>query len=310
MITICLDQCAISKLAIPKLKDPKYEELKQLIIDARDRNSIRCPLTSETIAETAALPKEKRMRIHELHTYLSGPNDGIHYLTFKNMWQMLNEETMALARSATPPCAFEWRPWSRIEDDEIANKNSGILRSQKEIMKRTVDAMPFPKSDDDFDPIQVKSNVNLELVRQMYRQVLRLLAGDEPTRSDPMGYMTALYLKEQGVTDDELNKLKSDIVNHQWEKIPVVFNRSQLSGQLEVEYITGRSRRKYKPNDEIDIPRVTIGLSYADIVITDSSMADLCKKITKEGWHATSVFSHRDVDGILEYLKFTLGGVC
>lgn len=267
MTIICLDQCAISALAKSDRSSEELWRIKETLIEGAEKLDLICPIAAETIVETTGLRSaEERINIYRLHTKLADAGlDGPH-LAFKNMWKMIEEETLALARSEPPPSAFELFRWRRIEDDQLASETwRGVLEDKQRMIERVKAhaAMQTNK------PTIAFSKKGIALAEQhaahVFRQVERLIAGQEPDKHDHMGYDLALYLREKGITRSELEKLKQDILYHRWEFIPVVLNRTQLTAQLEADFYRDKTPRNYNVNDEIDIPRLSVGLSSADI---------------------------------------------
>jgi hypothetical protein len=121
-----------------------------------------------------------------------------------------------------------------------------------------------------------------------------------------MGYDLALYLQEQRINRPELEKLLEDIRAHRWETIPVIFNRTQITAQLEAGYRREKTPRKYDVNDEFDVPRIAVGLSSADLIITDAAMAQLCRSAKTERWTRTKVFAIRESSEIVNFLRESL----
>ena len=305
IVRVCLDQCAISQMAI-WARTNSIKELKKLMIDAFDRGQLICPIARETIAETTALPSESRFRIHELHSYLAGARDGSPPLAFKTMWKTINEETLALARSEPPPSAFERCYWERIEDDHLASEIARDLRDGKDKMEQRGELHQTDKKQQFSESIPMRSPVIFEHASHVYRQINRLLNDDELSPEDHMGYSLCKYLQAQGISKSELRKLSEDIRCRRWELIPVIFNRTRLSSQLEKEFLSKGNSRRYKANDEFDISRIAVGLASSDIVITDSSMSQLCRTVKTSRWTQTKVFAVSETRNIIAYLEEVL----
>ena len=306
MIKVCLDQCAISKMAISKTEDSAFQELKRIMIEGSDRNSIVCPIAPETIAETTCLPSECRIRVHELHSYLAGARHGSPCWAFKSMWNLINEETLSMARCEPPPAAFDLIHWRRVEDDQLAFKRASDLKNGKRQMADRMQSAQFAPIRKCDELNAMGPSVLLEHVSHVLRQINRLLNDEVLVPEDHMGYELAKYLKKHGIQKNELEKLSTEIVNHRWECIPVIFSRTQLVNQLEKEFSRVNSPRKYKVNDELDIPRIAVGLVSSDVIITDGPMAALCNQGKTQKWARAKVFSVQEAEKAIAHLEIEL----
>ena len=305
---ICLDQCAIWGLARSQDSTGNaVRELREKLLRAVDDLQVICPLASETIIETTGLKSaDQRMRIHELHSRLADARLGGPIWAFKSMWQMIKEETLALARSESPPSAFEIMSWRRVDDDELAAETwRGVVESKQRMLER-VESHPL-RPIEGTPTLKVTSDgIIPEHVSHVFRQIKRLLAGKEIEPKDHMGYELAQYLQQQKVTKAQLEKLVQDILYHRWETIPVIYARTQIVGQLELDFRSEGNPRGYNANDEVDIPRLAVGLSSADVMITDAAMAQICYNVKIHRWTATKVFAVRDTEKILAHFESTL----
>lgn len=281
--------------------------LKERFLRASDEAELVCPLAAETIVETTGLKAaQDRLRIHELHTYLAGGRLGGPLVAFKSMWQMIKEETLALARSEPFPSAFELARWKNVDDDELAAETQQRILEAKARMNARVQAHQLNHIEGEPTLDITSAGVILEHVAHVYRQVERLLDDKPLDPKDHMGYELAEYLRQQAVSKEQLAKLIQDILYHRWEAIPTIFNRTQLAGQLEVDYRNASNPRGYKVNDEVDIPRLAVGLSSADIIITDAAMAQACATVKTNRWTDCKVFAVRDTEKILGHLELAL----
>jgi hypothetical protein len=279
-----------------------------LLLQAVREIKLICPVANQKIIDTTGIKSAvQRLKIYDLHSRLAGPQVGGPLVAFKNMWKMINEETLALAQSQDPPSAFELFRWRRVDDDRLAAETwRGVVEGKERMLERVRShklahpGKPLIKS--------AKKDVALatEHAGHVYRQVERLLAGKEPNEDDQMGYELAFYLRRQRIARAELEKLKQDILHHRWEAIPVVFNRTQLMARLETDFYKTDMPRNYKVNDEFDIPRLSVGLCSADVIITDSAMSQLCRVVKTDRWSTAKVFAIREVPNVLRHLTSLL----
>jgi hypothetical protein len=308
MIVVCLDQCAISELAKGDQTERPIGKLRKILLRAVQELKLICPVAKETIIETTGLKSApQRLKIYELHSRLAGDQVGGPLVAFKDMWKMIDEETLALARSQHPPSKFELFHWRRVNDDRLAEETwRGVTESKERMLERVESHELAHPGKPLIELTQKGIALATEHASHVWRQVNRLLEGNEPDEGDQMGYELALYLRRQRITRAELEKLKEDIVHHRWETIPVIFNRTQLTARLEADFHRTNKPRRYKVNDEFDIPRLSVALWSADLIITDSAMAQLCRTVKTERWTRTKVFSVREVPTIIQYLESLL----
>lgn len=305
MIIVCLDQCAISQLAKASATT-RDADLRKLLVAAAGEPKLICPVAPETLAETTGLHSTgSRLAVYELQCELAEARLGGPIWAFKGMWKLIKEETLALARSQPPPSAFELINWHSVEDDQLAAETwSGMVDAKQRMTERVRAAVNLENTPATFK--ETSHGIILEHASHVWRQVQRLIAGEEPLEKDHMGFEVARFLQQQRLGRAELEKLSEDIRYHRWQAIPVIFNRTQLAAQLEAEARSPKHARAYDPNDELDIPRVAVGLSAADLVITDAAMAHLCKRVKTDRWSRAKVFAVGDTPKIIEHLKSVL----
>ena len=298
--TICLDQCAISKLAV--IEDHLVREFRETLVDGVLAGRLVCPICAETVAESAACSLAQRVAIHRLHCTLAGDATGGEVLFFKSMWQLIEEETLAMAQSLSRPIVVRLGPWMGVERDALASQVSQIVKDGKAKMQKPGESYPLA-------PVQGKQKLEYflkEILREhishVSRQIGLLLEGRNPEPRDHMGYKVAVYLKNAGATVDQLKKLRTDLRYHRWEQIEVVFLRALLCAQLELE-ARNPSPRAYDANDEFDVSRLAVGLYAADLILTDQTMARLCRKAKIERYSTTAVFGMSEISGALAYTR-------
>jgi len=303
---ICLDQCAISELAKVSASSGPLYELRNALLKAAEALQVICPVAKETLCETAGIAsREQRRSIYDLHCRLSDARLGGPIWSFKDMWKMIDEETIALARSEPPPSAFELIRWHSIEDDQLAENTWNTITSGKKRMIERVEAHTLLPADGKpaFERTPKGAVLAVEHASHVLRQITRLLGGEPLQESDYMGYTLALYLKEQKTSRPQLEKLLEDIRHHRWEAIPVIFSHTQITAQLEADCRRDKTPRKYDVNDEFDVSRIAVGLSSADLVITDAAMAQLCRSAKVGDWPRTKVFAIREAIEVVELLR-------
>jgi len=225
---------------------------------------------------------------------------------FKSIWKLMNQETLALAQSLPPPSPVEIIRWHSVEGDELAAETWRDVVDTKKRMIERVQSFTFPEERWGASFKEVSAGIILEHVSHVYRQVTRLLAGEELREDDHMGLEVARFLQENGVNRTELEKLIQDILHHRWEAIPVIYYRTQLMAQLETDSLSKKSSRAYDVNDEIDVSRLAVGLSAADVIITDAAMAQLCRTVKIHRCSGAKVFAIREAAQVVAHLESVL----
>lgn|GEM_PF-1218055 len=307
MIRVCLDQCAISELARVDSEATAIGTLRAKLTDAVEKLEVLCPVAPETLVETTGLQSsERRMAIHQLHCDLADARMGGPIWAFKSIWKLMNQETLALAQSLPPPSPVEIIRWHSVEGDELAAETWRDVVDTKKRMIERVQSFTFPEERWGASFKEVSAGIILEHVSHVYRQVTRLLAGEELREDDHMGLEVARFLQENGVNRTELEKLIQDILHHRWEAIPVIYYRTQLMAQLETDSLSKKSSRAYDVNDEIDVSRLAVGLSAADVIITDAAMAQLCRTVKIHRCSGAKVFAIREAAQVVAHLESVL----
>jgi hypothetical protein len=123
--TVLLDQCAISELALSE--DPLLKRVRGALETGAEAGNLICPVCPETMVETAACDRSRRLAIHRLQCSLAGDPTGGEVLFFKSLWQLIEEETLAMAQSLPPPVPVQLSSWHGIEQDFFEMSQPGGL---------------------------------------------------------------------------------------------------------------------------------------------------------------------------------------
>lgn len=86
----------------------------------------------------------------------------------------------------------------------------------------------------------------------------------------------------------------------------MIFSHTQITARLEGDFRRDKMPRKYNVNDEFDVSRIAVGLSSADLIITDAAMAQLCRSAKIGDWPRTKVFAIREATEVVESLRESL----
>jgi hypothetical protein len=216
---------------------------------------------------------------------------------------MINEETLALARSLPPPSAFQIGRWHSVDDEHLARQTHEQTVAAKERM--TQRALSTPLQSIQGDPLfnKIRDGILLDHAGQVYRQIERLLVGASLEEEDYLGYDLALYIQNAGVRKPELERLLGCILRRRWDAIPIVFIYANLSAQMEVDFRRRGTPKAYNVNDEFDVPRIAVGLEAADMIITDRAMANLCRTVGPRCCSETVAFSLNRADDAVAFLR-------
>jgi hypothetical protein len=275
----------------------------EFLIEMAEQGAVVCPVPPEANAESLPLPVEKRLELQAKLRLLATNRDGKGLIAFKGLWQLIAEESLALARREPPPPAIELFDWLPMDDDETAKAIVNCYRSAKVQWKGNVARMGLttgPKRTIE----EIRADVVMEHASHVFRQINRALDDQPLSPNDSMAIGLLERLLAMGITKNELLELRAAVVDRTWQQIPVVTYRTILAAQLEAGYSTGI--RDYDPNDEFDVSRLAVGLWAADVIITEAFMADTCRKAGTKNYSSAEVFSTRDVADVAEFIRARL----
>lgn len=105
-----------------------------------------------------------------------------------------------------------------------------------------------------------------------------------------------------GLTAGEAQKLAEVVRFGHWGAVPVNFFDLLLGSRWDHDSVHGQ-RPRYYANDEIDRWRAAVALEHSDLFITDSYIADLCRRAGVAEYTQTVVFSTKQADAILQFLS-------
>lgn len=299
MLVIYLDQCAISSLVRDADSSHSISALRALLLDGVQRNDLICPIPDETLLESAGMQHATREQMWDLHLKLAA-----NHLAFKNYWQLVREETIAIARSEAPPFWLQMVNFKSLSDHALARTISEQVTEAKKEMKNRVAGGTFQKASPDAVLMDIVESVLKQQVSHVYRQVCRLIEGKVPDPSDHMALDLATALQKEQLSQAELGRIVEELLSRRWEQIPVIFYRGLLVAQCEIESSRVRGDpRGYKVNDEFDIPRLAVGLGYANLILTDRPMVELCRATKMEEFSDCKVGTLTEPDEALETVK-------
>lgn len=266
---VCLDQNVISMLA--RAETPFWVGMRKRMLEAVANGRFLAPVPKETIIETVGCTDETRIAIRDTSMRLSRG------AFFKDFFKMSAEETLALARPQMITCPVEVGNWNdAILDKDLVEKTRHELAAWKKTAEEQVAKLKDPTPTEGFTYKKFYDAMRLSRAQDFFKQLERLLTGQRP---DPNSMFTYLcdYLERERITPAELESIRQAVLNRVWESIPLLFFHNQLSAVAEQQISTGGKTkcnpRRYRANDEWDRSRLSIGLAYCNLVITENSLA-------------------------------------
>jgi hypothetical protein len=313
-VVVYLDQCAISEIAINRKACPQYGRLRDLLRKGHQCRQIICPVAKETITETTGIKSSQdRLEVQSLHQELAEFRGRT--IAFKSIADLLNEESLAIARSIAPPSKFCVIRWHNVGNDKLNNIASSKQFEAKQRAVSRVLSLKSRRPLEIWDFEHARYVLVQERVAQVVGQLDRLAAGLLPSREKKMsfGFDLACYLHRQGLTKEELATLKHSLLNRRWETIPAFLHHNLLCAKIEAQYRT-ETPRVYKANDEIDVARMAVAMPSSALCITDKSMAALCcdtnkaisglaKKKNVSGWRYCKVVSISEANVAADFVE-------
>ena len=292
-IVISLDQNAASGLAMQR-SDDDWQHLHDVLTAGLQSGLLVCPIPSETELETVPCRPESRRAIEETFAELS------YGIRLKTYWEQLNAESLALVRSGVDLCPLSPPPQQESEGSGISQDDASYLKSTRQARLDAFEHMP---EQTDLSTAEILESISLARAGDFYRNLGNMLKG---APLDPRDFMTAgicAYLVKNDITADELVAMRDAVIHHKWDAIPVLYYHSLLSAWAEHGYLRGKAATA---NDEVDRTRTAMALFSADYFLTDSAMAELCKKAKTAQISPTKVFTVRDRKDMTADLEATL----
>lgn len=296
MVIAYLDQNAASYLAMPK-SGSEWEAIRTALTKGfEEQQRIVCPMPLETLVESAPCDRAMRTAIEQFFHSVSG---GARFRSFS---EILIDKTLALIREDHDAVAFGTigSGWgARDEAARIARESHSQTRER---MTRRIEAYEFPSTAANMSAEEIFRSSSLDRCSMFWRDLQKFAAVPEMPAS---GYeipwlMTGLIA--QKLTVVEAQRLSEAVRHHQWQVIFVNFFDLMLGSRWDHDSVHGQ-RPRYNPNDEIDRWRAAVALSHADLFITDSYIADLCRRAGVSDYTPTVTFSTKQVDEILEFIS-------
>ena len=253
-------------------------------------------MPAETLLESAPCDRSTRIAIEQFFHSVSGGK------RFRSIFDILVDETLALVREdhsvvAIAPMGSGWG--GRDEAARIARESHSQIR---EDMKRRVEEYASTSRDEDMPIKDILHRTSLERCGMFFRDLQKFAAIPRPADAVYEVPWLMSGLITLGLTLAEAWQLGEAVRLHRWEAIPVNYFDLLLGSRWEHDSMHGQ-RPNYEPNDEIDRRRAAVALGHSDLFITDSYTADLCRRSKVADYAPTIVFSTKQADAILEFIR-------
>jgi hypothetical protein len=297
---IYLDQNAASYAAVPPAGSA-WSSIRSFLERAFEAGKVVCPLPIETLVESAPCDRSLREAIDDLFKCISG---GVRFRAFS---ELLVDSTLALVRPSHEVRAFDTiNPvrWGGL--DHAASTTRESHARTRERMAERVAAYTFPPGAETMTAEEIFRSSSLERCGKLWRDLERFQVNREAPSSEYEASWLMLGLIANQLTDSEANALCEEIRYHRWEAIPENFFDLLLGSRWDHDRLHGQ-RPRYDANDEIDRWRCAVAMANAGVFITDSYVADLCRRSRISEYSETRVFSAKNSSEILTFLKATLG---
>ena len=171
----------------------------------------------------------------------------------------------------------------------------------KDHMIRGIQAYNFPPCAKDMTAQEIFRGASLERCGRFLRDLENFTASPTTHASDYENYWLMSGLIAEGFTVTEARRLGEAVRHHRWEAIFVNFFDLKLGSRWDHDAVHGQ-RPNYSPNDDIDRWRAAVALAHSDVFITDSYMADLCRRASVGDYTPTVIFSTKQAAEILQFL--------
>ena len=271
MTIVYLDQCAVGCLA--ERKPSQWEEVSSILETGFKEQQIVCPFPTETLFETAPI-QDCALRM-EIEAFFSKVSGGYR---FRDFGELIIDNSIALIRTDFEVESLEnigFHGWA--DRDDLVSSLAQYRDNGRERLSETISQHRYPPEAKSMSFDEIFRSAEEDRSDMMWSDLGRFLKG---ARSKDEFELPWLFggLVQHRMTDCEAELLREAVQNGKWIKI--------MENKLELlllclwhhDKIQGR-RKNHDPNDEIDRWRAVVGLSPAQLFVTDRSAADLCRRV-------------------------------
>ena len=295
MTIVCLDQCAGGCLAERQL--PQWENIREILEDGFKAARIVCPFPTETFLETATC-QNSALRI-EIEVFFSKVSAGYR---FRDFGELIIDNSIALFRPD-----FEIESLQEIDfqgwagRDDLVSSLAQYHNSGRERLSETILRHRYPPEAKSMSFEEIFRSAENDRNDMMWRDLGRFLKGARSKDEFELPWLVG-ELVQQRMTDCEAELLREAVQNGKWIKIMENKLELLLLSQWHHDIIQGR-RKHHNPNDEIDRWRAVVGLSCAQLFVTDKSAADLCKRVASLAGLPAKIIPVNQPEEIISYLQ-------
>lgn len=271
MTIVYLDQCAVGGLA--ERQPPLWRDIREILEAGAKAARIICPLPTETLFETA--PFQNRALRIEIEAFFSETSVGYR---FRDFGERLIDNSVALAR---PDFEIESLQYTHFQGwagrDDLVSSLAQHRDDGREHLSETISEHRYPPEAKSMSFDEIFRSAEKDRSDMMWRDLGRFLEGVRSKGEFELPWLVG-GLVEQRMTDCEAKLLREAVRSGKWIKIMENKLDLLLLSQWHHDIIQGR-RKNHEPNDEIDRWRAVVGLSSAQLFVTDKSAADLCRRV-------------------------------
>lgn len=290
-----LDQNAVSYLAQAKT-GTHWHAIRSALTTGFEEQRIVCPMPLETIVESSPCERATRTAIEDFFLSVSG---GTRYRAFP---EILVDDTLALVRPHHEAVAFEEMGSGWAARDEAARDTREFHSQTRERMASRIQTYTSPPGVAKMTAEQIFSSSSFERCGKFWRDLQKFAKTPTTLAADYETPWLMSGLIVHGLSPPEAQQLSEAIRFHRWVSISVNFFDLMLGSRWEHDSIHGQ-RPRYDPNDEVDRWRAAVALAHSDLFITDSYIADLCRRARVAKYSNAVVFSTKQADAILQFIK-------
>jgi hypothetical protein len=291
---ISLDQNALPSMEPGGQIRSPWSEIRARLIAAVEAGNAVCPIPPETVIESLPLSPNRHRRLKDLQDRLSRG------ACLKPYPLVLAEEVLALVRPEVTAAPLKPGTWDDVETRWVRGPRDRLVNLKQQIQEnmrsQSINYNNRGLSRDDIERVVHEGESG-----DLYRNLERMEAGHPLAPNRCYTASVCGFLKLHGITKDEIQKLKEQVLCHRYEVIPVLFYYARLLSQYEFDLLRGGRRQEV--NDIHDLTRAALALWAADIYVCDAEMAETCRKVGMGELTGTIVMSVRHPKTLLEHLK-------
>lgn len=250
----------------------------------------------ETLIESAPCETSVRIAIEEFFRSVSDRT------RFRSYPDILVDKTLALVRPHHEAVAFGVIGYGWGGRDEAARITKESHAERRERMRQRIRAHTSLSDAAGMSAMEIFRSGSLDRCGSFLRDLEKF--ADVPTTPGSEYEISWLMsgLTSRRLSVNEAHELGEAVRCHKWEAIFVNFFDLLLGSRWEHDRLHGQ-RPNYDPNDEIDRWRAAVALGHSDLFITDQYTADLCRRAKVADYTPTIVFSTKQTDRILHFIR-------